>query len=57
MDLHGEAVNASAILSLTVFQTVVKILADCGIIGDKATQAGEVFHCIEGGAINADSNQ
>ena len=33
---------------------VVKILADCGIIGDGATQVSEVFHCVWVGAIDAD---
>ena len=33
---------------------VVKILADCGILGDDNTQLGKVFHCVEVGAINAD---
>ena len=32
----------------------VKILADCGIIGDDATQISEVFHCVEVGAVDAD---
>ena len=32
---------------------VVKIIADCGIIGDDATQVCDVFHCILVGAIDA----
>ena len=32
----------------------VKILADCGIIGDDATQISEVFLCVEVGAVDAD---
>ena len=32
---------------------VVKIIADCGIIGDDATQVRDVFHCILVGAIDA----
>ena len=27
-------------------QVVVKIFADCGIIGDDATQVSEMFHCV-----------
>ena len=33
---------------------VVKILADCGIIGADSTQVSEVFHCVQVGAIDAD---
>ena len=35
-------------------QAVVKILANCGIIGDDATQVSEVFQSILVGAIDAD---
>ena len=35
-------------------QAVVKILADCGITGDDATQVSEVFHCVSVGAVDAD---
>ena len=35
-------------------QAVVKILADCGITGNDATQVSEVFHCVSVGAIDAD---
>ena len=35
-------------------QAVVKILADCGIIRDDATQVSEVFHCVYVSAIDAD---
>ena len=35
-------------------QAIVKILADCGIIQDDATQISKVFHCVEVDAINAD---
>ena len=50
LDLCGETERVTVILSLTVFHgtagfglAVVKILADCGIIGDGATQVSEVF--------------
>ena len=33
---------------------VIKILADCGIIGDDTAQLSKVLHCIEDGAIDAD---
>ena len=33
---------------------VVKILNDCGIIRDDATQVGKVVHCAEVGTIDAD---
>ena len=32
----------------------IKILADCGIIGNDAIQVSEVFHCVKIGAIDAD---
>ena len=32
-------------------QAVVKILADCGIIGNDATQVSKMLHCVEVGAI------
>ena len=35
-------------------QVVVKVLADCGIIVDDATQVSKVFHWAEVGAIDAD---
>ena len=33
---------------------VVKILANCGIIGDDATKVGELLHCVQVGAVDAD---
>ena len=53
---RGRATD-SAILSVRTAgfgQAFVKILADCGISGDDATQARKVFHCTEVGAIDAD---
>ena len=54
LDLCGEAERVTLPYSLwqsskgttELGQTVVKILADCGIIGDDATQVSEVFHCV-----------
>ena len=54
LDLCGEAERVTLPYSLcqsckgTVGfgRAVVKIFADCGSIGDDATQVSEVFHCI-----------
>ena len=61
LDLRGEAERVTLPYSLWQSskgtagfgQAVVKILADCGIAGDDATQVSEVFHWTEVGAIDA----